>query len=70
MRYIYDELLGGEPVRIDVKAIHPDNLELFTKAAEISGLLLAGLDFISTDLGISYRDNGAAVNEINSSPHM
>lgn len=70
VRYIYDELLGGEPVRMDMKAIHPDNLELFTRAAGVSGLLLAGLDFISTDLGISYRGNGAAVNEINSSPHM
>jgi cyanophycin synthetase len=70
VRYIYDEVLGGEAVRMDMKAIHPDNLELFARAGEVSGLLLAGLDFISEDLSVSYKDNEAAVNEINSAPHM
>ncbi len=70
LRHIYDEQLGGEPVKMDMKAIHPDNLDLFARAAEVSGLLLAGLDFISEDLSVSFKDNNAAVNEINSAPHM
>lgn len=70
VRYIYDELLGGEPVRMDMKAIHPDNLELFARAGEVAGLVLAGLDFISEELSISYKENDAAVNEINSAPHV
>lgn len=61
---------GEEPVRIPLKTVHSDNLEMFIRAAEASGLPLAGLDFLSPDLGISYRKVRACVNEINSTPHI
>lgn len=60
----------SEPIRIALDSIHPVNLEIFLKAVKVSGLALAGLDFISEDLKKPYNENGAAVNEINNSPHM
>jgi glutathione synthase/RimK-type ligase-like ATP-grasp enzyme len=66
----HEHYVGGEPVRISSQAIHPDNAAMFIKAAKVSGLALAGLDFISEDLGIAYGKNGAAVNEINSNPEV
>lgn len=66
----HEHYVGGEPVRIALQAIHPDNAAMFVKAAKVSGLALAGLDFISEDLGIAYGKNGAGVNEINSNPEV
>jgi glutathione synthase/RimK-type ligase-like ATP-grasp enzyme len=66
----HEHYVGGEPVRVNLATIHPDNREMFVKVAKVSGLALAGLDFISDDLGIAYANNGAGVNEINSNPEM
>jgi cyanophycin synthetase len=60
----------SEPVRIALDSVHPVNQEIFLRAVKVSGLALAGLDFISEDPRVSYSENGAAVNEINNSPHM
>jgi glutathione synthase/RimK-type ligase-like ATP-grasp enzyme len=57
-------------MKVDLQAVHPENLEMFVRAAELSGLVLAGLDFRSEDLRVPYSQNRACVNEINSTPHL
>ncbi len=70
VHYSNEHYLGGEPVRIDVSDVHQDNTQMFIKAAKVSGLIFAGLDFMSKDINISYKDNDGAINEINSAPHI
>jgi len=61
---------GGETVSIPIQSIHPDNLELFTHITKISHLNFCGIDFITPNIAISYKQVKCAVNEINSSPHQ
>lgn len=62
---------GGEGIDI-TDMIHPDNRELAVQAARIVRLDVCGVDFISTDPTVSWRDNKAAICEVNSRPgiHM
>ena len=45
---------GGEIEDIDIKNVHPDNINMFKKARQLSGLTLTGLDFITPSLSIPY----------------
>ncbi|MFH1496023.1 MAG: CapA family protein [Pseudomonadota bacterium] len=63
-------LVGGETTRIDPALIHPDNLEACRRAAEATYLNFSGIDLISKNISVSYRDNGAAINEINTCPNI
>ncbi|MCK5027863.1 MAG: hypothetical protein KAS07_05585 [Candidatus Pacebacteria bacterium] len=56
---------GGEVNKIALEDIHPDNLELFIAAQQTIGLMQAGVDFISSDISVSYKENGAVINEVN-----
>ena len=56
---------GGEVERIPVENIHPDNLELFSLVQQMVGLTQAGVDFITPDISISYKENSAVINEVN-----
>ncbi len=51
-------------------AMHPDNRELAERAADAIGLDVAGVDFLSPDIGRSWRENGAALVEVNSNPGL
>jgi len=70
LHHLVEPAVGEEPERVQIRTVHPDNLEMFVRAAEASGLPLAGLDFLSPDPGISYRTIRSCVNEINSTPHI
>lgn len=48
--------------------LHPDNAALAIQAAELFGLAIAGVDIISTDITRPWHENGAIINEVNSSP--
>ncbi|SDE68291.1 hypothetical protein [Desulfuromonas thiophila] len=48
--------------------IHPDNRLLAERAARLIGLDIAGIDFISPDIRCSWRENGAAICEVNAQP--
>ncbi len=48
--------------------IHPDNATACEMAAGIVGLDIAGIDVITTDISIPFRDNGAVIIEVNASP--
>jgi cyanophycin synthetase len=58
---------GGTSVDVTPK-IHPENARMAVRAAEIVGLDVAGIDFITPDIAQSYRQAGGGICEINSRP--
>ncbi len=48
--------------------IHPDNVTACEMAADVIGLDIAGIDVITTDITIPFRENGAAIIEVNAAP--
>ncbi len=48
--------------------IHPDNATACEMAAGIVGLDIAGIDVITSDISVPFRDNGAVIIEVNASP--
>lgn len=61
---------GGRIERVDPATVHPDNLLAARRAARALHLDLAGIDFISPDISRSWRDNGAAICEVNARPQF
>lgn len=62
--------VGGRIEHLDPATVHPDNLRAARRAAQALHLDLAGVDFISRDIGRSWRDNGAAICEVNARPQF
>lgn len=60
---------GGTTVSV-ADIIHPDNLRLAERAALVMGLDIAGIDFISPDVSVSWLENGAGICEVNPTPGM
>lgn len=48
--------------------IHPDNVTACEMAANAVGLDIAGIDVITPDIAIPFRDNGAVIIEVNAAP--
>ncbi|CAN5856630.1 cyanophycin synthetase [soil metagenome] len=48
--------------------VHPDNVEMATRAVKAIGLDIGGVDFLSTDITESYKVVGGAICEINAAP--
>ena len=48
--------------------LHPDNAAIAVQAAQLFGLDIAGVDIISPDITRPWHENGAIINEVNSSP--
>jgi cyanophycin synthetase len=58
---------GGTAVDV-TDAVHPDNREMAVRAAKAIGLDVCGVDFLTTDIGRSYKDVGGGICEINAAP--
>lgn len=58
---------GGTPKVASIE-IHPENVRIALRAAEIMGLAIAGVDLISDDISKPWYENGAAINEVNFAP--
>jgi len=58
---------GGTAIDL-TDAIHPDNREMATRAANAIGLDVAGIDFITPDISKSYREHGGGICEVNAAP--
>jgi cyanophycin synthetase len=65
LRTIPSRLTGASTIDV-TNHVHPDNRDVAIRAAEIIGLPVAGLDFITPDIGRSYKEVGGGINEINS----
>ncbi|HYH80748.1 MAG TPA: cyanophycin synthetase, partial [Longimicrobium sp.] len=50
--------------------IHPDNITSCEMAAGIVGLDIAGIDVLSPDISVPFRDNGAVIIEVNAAPGL
>lgn len=48
--------------------IHPENIEIAKKAAQLFNLKVSGVDIISEDITKPWYENGAIINEVNYSP--
>lgn len=63
--------LSAGGISVDVTSqVHPDNRLAAERAARVAGLDIAGVDFMSPDIGRSWREVGGAILEINSSPSL
>lgn len=69
LRPIESSEWGGTP-DIVTDTIHPENIKIAIKAAQLLNFKVAGVDFISEDASIPWYLNGAAINEIYYSPLM
>ena len=63
---------GGDIEDVNIKNVHPDNINMFKKARQLSGLKLTGLDFISPSLSLPYylMHGKCGILELNSLPGM
>jgi cyanophycin synthetase len=50
--------------------IHPDNVTAAEMAAGIVGLDIAGIDVLSPDISVPFRENGAVIIEVNAAPGL
>ncbi|MGH7585873.1 MAG: cyanophycin synthetase [Gemmatimonadales bacterium] len=48
--------------------VHPDNVEMATRAVQAIGLDVGGVDFLTTDVTESFKDTGGAICEVNAAP--
>jgi cyanophycin synthetase len=67
LRRIESDLDGGQHEDVTTK-IHPDNLDIALRAAQLFGLDTAGIDIITTDISIPWHESGAIINEVNFAP--
>lgn len=58
---------GGTSVDV-TDIIHPDNREMAERAIKAVGLDIGGVDFLSEDITVSYKQNGAGICEVNAGP--
>lgn len=60
---------GCNPVRVPLGSVHTDNVTLFQRVSRLFGLHMTGLDYMTPDIAISYKDAGHII-EVNSGPGM
>lgn len=60
----------GADLNEETARIHPDNLELFRKTAELFNVRLVGIDFLIKDISLSWKTNPSAIIELNSLPYI
>lgn len=67
LRDIESTQWGGRDEEV-THQVHPDNLDIALRAAALCELDVAGIDIITTDIALPWHENGAIINEVNSSP--
>lgn len=58
---------GGTAVDV-TDVVHPDNREMAVRAVRAIGLDVAGVDFLTEDITVSYHEGGGAICEVNAAP--
>lgn len=58
---------GGTAIDV-TDVIHPDNREMAERTIKAIGLDIGGVDFLTNDIGKSYRETGGGICEVNAGP--
>ena len=58
---------GGTALDV-TDVIHPDNRDMAIRAIKAIGLDIGGVDFLTNDIALSYREAGGAICEVNAGP--
>ena len=58
---------GGTALDV-TDVIHPDNRDMAIRAIKAIGLDIGGVDFLTNDITLSYREAGGAICEVNAGP--
>ena len=61
---------GGVNRDLELTEVHPDNLDLAVRAAQMLRLDIAGIDLITTDITRSWREVGSGICEVNGRPQF
>ncbi|MBR7800331.1 hypothetical protein [Undibacterium fentianense] len=67
LRMVQSSEWGGEPEPV-TELIHPANVQLAVRAAQLFRLSLLGVDLMTEDISVPWYENGAAINELNFAP--
>ncbi len=62
--------VGGIPERLNLEAVHPDNLRLALRVAQCLGLDFAGIDFLSPDISQAWHQVSCGICEVNAQPQL
>ncbi|MDH4315909.1 MAG: cyanophycin synthetase, partial [Gammaproteobacteria bacterium] len=58
---------GGTAIDV-TDIIHPDNLQMAVRTINAIGLDIGGVDFLTNDISVSYREAGGGICEVNAGP--